>query len=383
MEDELVSELVDWSAIWDLDLIHVICEVCDCEFLIPPAVAKGQETCPNCHRDALNPDVQGAATSELAAAPELLLPFTVGTTAAMHEVQKLLEEIRFPPNDFTIENLRKRLRKVYVPVWLVDGDVEAQWRAEVGYHYEVVSHQESMGTGGSWNSQQVKKVKTRWEPRAGSLKRHYDNVTAPAMEGFGRLTDRLGLSDKKDDAIPYTPLDVERTFILLPDRTPTDAWTDAKVNLKLDAAQEVKHAATADEIRDFQWTPNVSGQNWTNMLIPLYSTYYLDDQRHPQVIFTHGRTGKTQGMMKGSIKRARVWTIGGVAASAGMFLIAMLIGLIAALAEVDGLVVASVLLVLASVAIVIGSFVPLVTVVMFNRKWSQWQVQIKPYDRER
>ena len=70
-----------------------------------------------------------------------------------------------------------------VPVWLVDGEVQAEWRAEAGYHYQVVSHQDRYeDRRGGWSSREVKETRTRWEPRLGRLKRAYQNLRAPALE---------------------------------------------------------------------------------------------------------------------------------------------------------------------------------------------------------
>ena len=43
----------NWKAIWNADLVAVICENCDSAYLVPEA-AKPQN-CPNCYRDELDP----------------------------------------------------------------------------------------------------------------------------------------------------------------------------------------------------------------------------------------------------------------------------------------------------------------------------------------
>ena len=100
--------------------------------------------------------------------------------------------IPFAPADLNPRRLAGRLRRTYVPMWLVDGGVGAHWQAELGYDYDVVSYQDRFSDTAGWESHEVTETRVRWEQRVGQLSRAYQNIPAPALEGFGLWRERLG-----------------------------------------------------------------------------------------------------------------------------------------------------------------------------------------------
>jgi len=155
-----------------------VCEHCDWTYLAPSE--EHLHTCPNCYRATINP-----IYSELPEQPhpELLIPFDVSATELSNGVAQFAQRIPYPPEDFTPENLTRRLRRIYLPMWMVDAEVTAQWQAEVGYDYQVLSHQDHFDeNAGGWKTREVKETRQRWEPRVGRLKRKYQNIPVPALE---------------------------------------------------------------------------------------------------------------------------------------------------------------------------------------------------------
>jgi hypothetical protein len=205
------------------------------------------------------------------------------------------------------ETLRSRLRRVYLPAWLVDSDVAAVWQAETGFDYQVVSHQESYRDGG-WQTRKVNETKIRWEARAGQLQRHYDNVHAPALEEIGGVRSRLGSFDR-EKAVPYQAEMLAQSLVRLPNRDPIDAWPDTQPTFKELAAAECRQAAGADHIRQYRWRAEYGNQHWSLLLLPVYSTWYLDDDRQPLPVLLNGRTGHFFGVKRASAKKARRATL--------------------------------------------------------------------------
>jgi hypothetical protein len=135
--------------------------------------------------------------------------------------------------------------------------------------------------------------------------------------------------------------------------------------LRATAAEECRRAACADHLRDFRWSPEYRNLNWTQLLLPACTTYYLDDDRNPQPVLIHGRSGQTSGSRRASMKRAqRVSLI--MAAAAIVIAILSLVVMVAPFVPPDLSPVATIGI---AVALVIGLFaiLPIVIVWRFNR----------------
>ncbi|HEY9077700.1 MAG TPA: hypothetical protein VIO61_14295 [Anaerolineaceae bacterium] len=302
-----------------------VCEACDWVFLAPSG--KLTRTCPHCFQEQITPITPSSQALANLHPPELIIPFTITEGTLADGLRNFSSGIPFAPDDLNPQSLRSRSRSIFLPVWLVDCSVIANWKAEMGYNYEVISHQDSYDDHSSrWQSRQVKETRVRWEPRIGRLSRTYQNVPAPAMEEARRLEAALGqfpMSQAKQfDAAP------SGAFIRLPNRTTEDAWTEAVAALQNLAMGECCQAASADYIRQYEWQPSFPSANWTLLLEPVLSTYYLDDDNHPQIVLIHGLTGKVSGMRRSSMKKAtRTATILFVIAAI-LFVLSLLMGLI-------------------------------------------------------
>jgi hypothetical protein len=348
---------------WKARLEPVLCGYCDWRYMIP--AGSSTQRCPHCFRRDLVPlDVREELTP-FPHRPEYVLPFTVTGERVAKQVSLFTHNIPFAPADLTPQNLRKRLRRVYLPHWLVDAEVEAQLQAEVGFDYQVVSHRERYASG-QWVTQEVRETRIRWEHRVGDMVREYYNVPVPALENDRELVERLGtypLEEMED----YRPEHLDRSFVHLPDRSPEDAWADAVPAIQQQAADEIRQAADAQHVRDFSWRPDFGYQEWTQLLRPLYATYYLDDDQQPRPVLIHGQTGRLSGERRASTKRARRmgFIIGGV----GLFFVLVAVGLgLADLFVAEGLGLAALLVLLLAAAILIGALVPPFIAWEFNRR---------------
>ncbi len=350
---------------WKARLEPVLCEYCDWRYLVP--AGSSTQRCPYCFQRDLTPIDVRAELVPFPHRPEYVLPFTVTGEQVARQVSLFSQNIPFAPADLSPQNLRKRLRRIYLPHWLVDAEVEAQLQAEVGFDYQVVSHRERYASG-QWITQEVRETRIRWEHRVGEMVREYYNVPVPALEDDPQLTMRLG-TFPVEDMEDYRPEHLDRSFIHLPDRPPEDAWADAVPAIQQHAADEVRQAAEAQHIRDFRWRPDFGYQEWTQLLRPVYATYYLDDDQQPRPVFIHGQTARLSGQRRASAKRARRmgFGIGGV----GLFfvLVAVALGLISFLGA-QGVSLATWLVLLLAAVILIGALIPPFIAWEFNRRQS-------------
>jgi hypothetical protein len=248
---------------------------------------------------------------------------------------------------------------------LVDASVRAGWQGEAGFNYEVVSHQEKYSQSqGGWKSQTVTETRVRWELRRGRLDRVYRNNPVTALENEIGLKKRLE-KYQLDGAQGYTPESTRETFVRLPDRNPEDAWRELLPSLQSAAADDCRKAAAADHLRDFRWQPDFHNQNWSLLLLPLYTTYYLDDDNQPQPVYLDGQSGIPSGERRASLKRARQSTLIILAVAGAIFLISLVLTL-AGIAVAPLLVVGGVGLII-SLLVGIAAIIPPAIAWRFNR----------------
>jgi hypothetical protein len=362
-----VAPLSHLTGAWGADLNPLVCERCDWTFLDHASAAS--KNCPHCHQAALT-SLDNAGAEHIASmpdlpSPELVIPFCLSPSGLENSIRSFAKEIPFAPDDLNPPRLRSRLQAVFLPVWLVDSEVQATWQAEAGFNYEVVSHQEKFEENrGGWSTRQVKETKIRWEPRLGRLQRNYQNISAPALEEHRQLQAQLGPFEQSQ-AQPYQPQAIQTAMLRLPNRASQDAWPDAKPAFQAAAVEECRQAAGADYLRHFSWQAEFRKQNWTLLLLPVYTTYYLDDENRPQPVLLHGQSGKISGLRRASAKRAQRTTITLLVIAALLFLISL--ALATASIFLPPALAIGVLGIVAALLVGLGALIPVATVWWFNR----------------
>ena len=348
---------------WGLNLQAVVCERCDWSYLLPAGSAPPR--CPHCFQAGLSVLQAGTQDLPYARPPELVLPFSLTSAALAQAIQEFSGGIPFPPKDLEAQGLRNRLSRLYLPMWLVDAEAQAEWKAEAGFDYQVVSHQDQYNeNGGGWSSRQVQEGRIRWEARLGRLERSYQNIAAPALEEDRALKAALGAFDLSA-ARPFQAEVLKGAFVRLPNRTPQDAWPEAQPALKGAAAEECRQAAGADHIRSFAWQPRFAGQNWTLLLLPILTTYYLDDQKKPQPVLIHGQSGKLSGVRRSSMKSAQRASLNLLVGAGLVFLLSLLLWAGSLLMPM--VFVAGVIGMLIAIFLAAGAVIPPIMSWWFNR----------------
>ncbi len=351
---------------WGIPMVYVICGQCDWRYLAPDTDLP--EHCPHCAAPALARLDADEAQFPYPHPPELVVPFEVAEAVLAARVEAFARGIPFVPTDLNPATLRERMQKLYLPMWLVDSDVVASWQAEVGFDYEVVSHQGRYADGAGWRTEEVREGRVRWEPRVGQLRRHYDNVAAPALglqEAAQRALGRYNVSNAGD----YSAEHVRTAIVRAPDRSPEAAWPDAEVGLRQRAADECCSAAHADHIRDFRWAPEFGEPNWTLLLLPVYATFYRDDEGQPQRVLINGQTGQLSGVRRGSMKRAQRTSL--VIGIVALVLFLLSVGAAVLGAMVPPALAIGVVGAVMAVLIGIGAIIPIARVWSFNRRESR------------
>ncbi len=347
---------------WDLPLTVLVCKVCDWSFLASDEAMDTIKRCPHCFKGDL--DSADMALSQLAIQyiPELIIVPSVTAEGMQGKIDEFAGNIPFPPGDLRPDILQQRLNLIWFPIWLVDCNVSAVWQAESGFDYTVLSHQEHFSNRG-WTTQQVEETHIRWETRLGRLQRPYHNVTAPALEAHADLWQRLG-GYSISQARPYSPEMLAGGLIRLPDLSPETSWSAVVPLLVKKAGNEVKTAASAEHIRNFRWSPEYRDKNWTLLLVPVYASFYTDDNNTPQPVLIHALSGQVDGSRRSSMKSAQRLSLILAGIALVIFLLSLILGGLGVM--FPPIIIFSILGIVLSVCVGVGALVPILRSWRFN-----------------
>ncbi len=329
------------------------CDACGTSFWSEDKPAGKAWLCPNCLQGPLAEAGSDTAAQLAVPEPEGVLPFSYGLDALAPALTQFVNRIPFRPRDLTAKNLADRLQKVYLPQWWVDVDVKAQWQAEAGFDYQVVSHREAYK--GQWVSQEVKETRIRWEPRVGLLDKHFDNLPAPALQDVQELEGQLGRF-LPAQAAPVKADDLSGALIRIAQRDTQDAWPQAELVLRSAASDECREACQARDIRQFQWTADYQNPHWTQLLLPVYVTYYTDPNRRRRWVMINGQTGKISGELLSDLSLAIAAMIRYLVAGGALLVLGLILSLLSASGP-------------ASVAVLAGIAVGCFAFFSFGRAW--------------
>ena len=313
-QDNTGADQKYFNGYWDPPVALAVCEQCDWVYVLP----NGTEThiCPHCFSvplEKVNESLSQQNKLFYVQPPELLLPYKINLEQIHSRIVSFSQGIPFATPDIKRASSNDRIAQIYLPYWLVDSDIKAEWEIEAGYEYEVLSHRERYHQHqGGWQTEQVTEQRVRWEPRLGRLDRRYHNIPVPALEGQKVINQMLGQYEHSD-VVPYKAGLEQKALIRLPDRNPEDAWVEAKPIFQAYAAEECRIASGADQQRNFRWTSEYRSQTWTLLLQPLYATYYRDDDNKLIPIYINGQSGQIAGIRRASMKRgqrASLWILG-------------------------------------------------------------------------
>ncbi len=293
------------------------CPACGQAFLAEPSRADAGLTCPHCGRARLEAQPVRLRPEP----PELLAPHQVSRAALQAALARFCQGVWLHSPDFTPETLLARATAVYWPMWLVDAHIEGEWQAEMGFDYQVKSSQEHYA-GGGWRSQEVIETRARWEPRAGSISRAYANVAAPALSDQAALERRTGGFNLRA-AAAYDPARLAGACVRVPDLDPQAAWGLVEGQLRQAAASDCQRAAAAQHVRSYNASLRYENLNYTQLLLPGFTTWYTDDDGRVQLVTINGQSGQVSGARVAS-QRAGWRTAGiGAAVAVGLLLLAL------------------------------------------------------------
>lgn len=347
------------QTVWGLDVQPAGCPACRRAFLAE--AARLGQPCPLCARGRLEPQPAFMRPES----PELALPFTRQPADLRAALERFVQPVWLRPPDFTPERLLQRAVPVFWPMWLVDAEVAGSWQAELGFDYQVKSSQEAFRDG-QWRTTEVMETRARWEPRCGEIRRRYHNVPAPALTDQPAQAALIG-DYPLHEAQAYSPELIGGALLRVPDLPPESAWPLAQSALDQLAGADCQQAAGAQHVRQMQLRAGYAAPNWTQLLLPLYATYYTDDDGRPQPVLINGRTGRVGGRRLASVRQGQQIALWLGAGALGLFLLGLVLLLAGAL--LPPLLIVGGLLAVAALALGAGALVPL----LWPRQWNSRQ----------
>lgn len=356
------------QALWGTDRQTAGCPHCQRGFVVKEEHIN--TLCPLCSTGQLEPQPLRLRLTE----PEKLLPFTVKSQSLQSIFDDFVSGVWFKPEDFTVENLIKRSKAIFSPLWLVDSDVKGRWQMEAGFNYQVESSKEYYQDGG-WRSRSIVENRVNWEPRLGELDTHVENVIVPALEEHQNRQQMTG-GYSLDKAVNFQTELLNSAVVEAPDLPPEDAWLQAKPKIDRSLAQVCEKAAGAQHSRNFAVKGEYYNLNWTQFLLPMYVTFYHHDNEEPQILVVNGETGEIKGPRLASQKRGlRIAAIlGGIA---GFLLLLALLGfLLTAIFPPAGIIAA--LLAILGFGVGLGALFPAIWPAQWNRTHQEPKITKRP-----
>jgi hypothetical protein len=356
------------QTLWETNRHPEGCMHCHRIFLVQPSSTGS--TCPLCRRGNLEAQPARMRKTE----PEWVLPYRFGQKKLQAIYEKFVSGVWIKPEDCNPESLLRKTVPVFWPMWLVDSDISGHWQMETGFDYQVESSKEYYA-GGQWQSRKQIENRIRWEPRLGQLNTHIENVAAPALEEHQNRKELTG-PYLREGVQAFDPGQLGSAFLEVPDLPPEDAWPLAKPQVDQTAAKICVEAAGAQHQRNFMIKAEYNHLHWTEFLLPMYATFYTDDDGQPQIVIVNGETGVINGPRLASQKRG-LRIAGIIAGVAGLLFILTLISLLLSLIFPTAAVLAA-LLGIMGFAIGIAAIVPAVWPGQWNRKQDGPRITTKP-----
>ena len=352
---------------WGVEKEPAGCTRCHHLFLVNPSALT--TNCPVCRQGRLEPQPARMRSAE----PELMLPFQIGKQNLLEIYNHFTSGVWIKLDDFTPEHLLERTVPLFWPMWLVDSDIHGHWQMEAGFDYQVESTKEHYSTG-RWSSHKELEDRVRWEPRLGELETHVDNIAVPALEEHQTRAGQTR-SYHLNRAQPFAAEKLAGAPLQIPDLPPEDAWPTALPIVKRKAAEICAKAAGAQHQRNFSIKADYQGLHWTQLLLPLYTTYYTDDDGQPRVLTVNGETGFIHGLRLASRKKGS--RIAGILAGiAGGLLLLALLGFLLTMA-LPAISLLAALFAVLGFGVGIAAIFPAVWPAQWNRRQLEEQVQVK------
>ncbi len=335
------------------------CSYCQRVFLIAPS--HENLICPLCYYGALHAQPNYAFNIQ----PIQILPFKIAPEKLSLIYSNFISPVKYKPVSMNTEALLKNTQAMFWPYWAVGGDVNGSWQMDAGFDYQVESAKESYSVSG-WQSEKKILTRIRWEERLGQISTYIDNIITPALQEHANRLQMAGNYSIKQ-AKGFKSTFTAEAIMQLPDVAPEDAWPSAIPTFEQKVAKICKIAADAQHFRKFSADVNFTNQNWGEVFLPLYTTFYTDDDGGVHIFVVNGETGAIEGPRVASPAQGG-YVAGVIGAITGGLFFAALITFILSIKFPDISFITGILAILSFIGLIVA-----LTVSGWPKRWNKMQ----------
>jgi uncharacterized Zn finger protein (UPF0148 family) len=289
-----------WGAEWQ----ELHCDSCGAELVLSEGALS--TTCPFCASNKVN--VQTAKNDTIR--PRYVIPFKVQPKGTHTRAEAWLGKGWFHPGELSARSIIDRFVGIYLSFWTFDANIDAHWRAEVGYE-----KQERYFDNGEWKTRT--RIEWRWE--SGNVSVIIDDMVISGNSHVSRhILEQLYPFDL-DALVAYKPDYLAGWQAQAYDLNLPDAWDEAKNRMREQGKDACRENIHSSHVRNFSMKADFSEETWRYILLPVYLAAYKFEENIYQVM-VNGQTGVVAGQKP--VAWSKIWL-----AVAGLLSPGILLGL--------------------------------------------------------
>ena len=264
---------------WGATRQELHCDSCGAELVLAEGVLS--TTCPFCASNKVN--VRSAPNDTLR--PRFVIPFQIQLNDTRSRTETWLGKGWFHPGELSANSIIDRFVGIYLSFWTFDANIEANWRAEVGYE-----KQERYFDNGEWKT----RTRIEWSWESGYVPVEIDDMV---ISGNSHVSQHI--------LEQLYPFDLNALVVYQPDylagwqaqaydlKLP-DAWDEAKARMREQGKDACREDIHSPHVRNFSMKADFSDETWRYVLLPVYIAAYKFEEKIYQVM-VNGQTGAVAG----------------------------------------------------------------------------------------
>lgn len=275
---------------WGIERKEMECKNCGAVMSIPPDTLT--YTCPFCTSDYV---VQRKAAQDVLR-PTYLIPPKVADQAARDRVKEWLGSSWMTPRMLSSAAVLDRFKPVYLPYWTFDAHTAADWKAEVG-------HTHTVGSGKN------RHTVTTWSWKSGHVELTIDDLLVPGTTRVSEIILSKMDNFSTSGLVQYDSAFLAGISALAYERGLDAAWDLGRQKMRERTKKACENDIHSSQVRNFSMQMNFNDESWRYVLLPVYATAYIFQEKTFQVL-VNAQTGWVGG------QRPVAWPIVGAAVAA-------------------------------------------------------------------
>jgi hypothetical protein len=238
--------------------------------------------CPYCATPIQRDDVHDAP-SRLAV--DGVLPFRVAEQTANEAIEKWINSRWFAPNEFKKYSTTGSFTSIYAAYFTYDAHTTTQYRGQRGDNYTV-----TVGSGENRRTE----TRTRWTPRAGTVRDVFDDLPVLANTGFEDKHVRALEPWPTQDAAPFSAEYIAGHLCRTYDHDVEQSFGPAKQRIEAGIRETIRRDIGGDHQRISSMSVRYDHLTFKHLLLPIWLLTVVYQQK-PFQVFINGVTGEVQG----------------------------------------------------------------------------------------